>query len=379
MPDIQADRSPYTDGIGRVGKIPVRNIWLLYLYAMDMKKFANRYDSDIEDAPDFKHLIARLLCNAVDMRMRRNISQGYRRRQEVLSRVRGRIDLLQTTSHGLLYQGKVACRYEELTTNTPRNRLVKAALSALSSWIDDSDLAHQCRRLDADLGLSGVDGIRPSRAEMAADQIARHDADDLLMVSLARLVFDHVLPTETAGLNTMSEVDKNEHLVRRLFEKAVGNFFKLELTQDGWKTYPGKRLKWPLAASSPGMPDILPNMQTDIILEHDKTKRRIIIDTKFTNIVTSTNYRSTVLKSGHLYQIYAYLRSQVSDEDQLSQTSEGLMLYPAVGQDIDETALIQGHRIRFATIDLSLPSQQVLDRLRAIPRQQAILQTSPSK
>ncbi len=375
MRDKWAERHKPSDYIGRIGKIPVRNIWLLYLYASDMANFANRYESDIEDAPDFKHLITRLLCNAVETRMRRNISQGYRRRHEVLSRVRGRIDILQTTSYGLLNQGKVACRYEELTTNTPRNRLVRAALSVLSSWLDDFNLAHRCRRLDAELGLSGVNGIRPSRAEMAADQIARHDADDLLMVSLARLVFDHVLPAENIGTNAMSEVGRDEVMVRRLFEKAVGNFFKLELP-DGWHVSQGKRLQWPVSALSPGMKDILPGMQTDIILNHRETKRRIIIDTKFTNVLASLQHGSDSLKSGYIYQIYAYLRSQENWNDTPSMSAEGLMLHPAVGLGIDETAVIQGHPIRFVTIDLSLPSSQIIEKLRAIPLKNYLLRSS---
>ena len=31
----------------------------------------------------------------------------------------------------------------------------------------------------------------------------------------------------------------------------------------------------------------------------------------------------------------------------------GLLLHPAIGQMLDETVLIQGHAIRFATVDLA--------------------------
>ena len=74
-----------------------------------------------------------------------------------------------------------------------------SALDALSSRLTEPDLAHRCRMLAGDLGRLGVSGVRPSRASIVSDQIDRHDADDRLMVELARLVFDLMLPTEDAG------------------------------------------------------------------------------------------------------------------------------------------------------------------------------------
>src|SRR5690606_6568841 len=139
---------------------------------------------------------ARILCYAVDRRLRRNLSRGYVQRRAALTRVRGRIDILETFAGDLLSKGMIACRFEEFTFDTPRNRLVRAALHALVTPVDDAVLAHECARLAGDLGRQGVGGIRPGRAELSADRIGRHDAEDLLMVTLARLVFDLVLPTE---------------------------------------------------------------------------------------------------------------------------------------------------------------------------------------
>src|SRR4051794_25991635 len=74
------------------GRILVRNLWILLLYASDLARFGSRLDAAVEDSPDLPDLIARLLCFAVERRLRRNLSRGYRRAEAVLSRVRGRID-----------------------------------------------------------------------------------------------------------------------------------------------------------------------------------------------------------------------------------------------------------------------------------------------
>ena len=110
----------------------MRNIWLLILYASDLFPQLDRGTrAGIEDNPDdIPDLIARILAGAVESRLARNLNLGWRTREAALSRVRGRIDFWHTVTRRLLEQGKVACRFDEVTIDTPRNRLVRAALRA---------------------------------------------------------------------------------------------------------------------------------------------------------------------------------------------------------------------------------------------------------
>ena len=286
----------------------------------------------------------------------------------MLRRVRGRIDILKSVSEGLFRKGEVACRFDELTINTPRNRLVRAAHSTLAGCEISDDLSHQCRTLAHTLARVGITGNMPSRAEIASDQIARHEVEDRLMVSLAHAVFNLVLPTEEAGTRPLLNTQREETYFPKLFEKAIGKFYQVELSQDdGWRVSPGKRFKWPVEARSANICTYLPGMKTDIILENIQENRRIIIDTKFTEALIRSQYGDLKFKTGHLYQLYSYLRSQAKPNDLMSLTADGILLYPSVGLDIDETALIQGHCVRFVTVDLARPSDEVIKRLQAIP------------
>ena len=183
------------------------------------------------------------------------------------------------------------------------------------------------------------------------------------MIAAAKLAFDLTLPTESLGLSVLSLPDREVTWVRRLFERAVGGFYDVVLSPHGWLVRCGGTLGWQIEQKTPGIDQVLPTMRTDVVLDHAPSGRRIVIDTKFTSIVTAGWYREETLRSGYVYQIYAYLRSQVGRGDDLADSATGVLLHPSVGGKVDESVTIQGQRIRFATVDLAAPSGEIRSQL----------------
>jgi len=351
-------------GIGYIGRIPVRNLWLLMLYASNLFRELGKGNVSIEDSPEYiPDLVAEILSHIVERRLKRNLSFGYQYRDAIINRVRGKIDLLTTERRQLLSRGKVACRFEDFTVNTPRNRFVRAALYALARISTRSDLSRKCRGLADNLKQLGVSGEKPTRNEINTDRYGRHDSDDKLMVSAAQLAFDLALPTEDAGNVHMLLPDRDEIWIRRLFEKAIGGFYDVVLSHKGWKVFMGKSQNWIIDSKTDRIDEFLPSMRTDIVLEHQSDNKRIIIDTKFTSIVTEGRFRNESFRSGYMYQIYAYLRSQEGNGDPMSDEASGVLLHPSIGKSFDETVLIQGHAIRFATVDLSEQANVIRNQL----------------
>lgn len=345
---------------GYIGRIPVRNLWLLMLYASDLFRLKGTDGIGLENAPDdIPDLIAEILARAVEERQRRRLSLGYQTRAAALNRVRGRIDALTTERHQLLARGLVACRFDELTIDTPRNRFVRAALELISRLARRTELVHRCRKLASDMKSMGVSGTPPTPRAVSADRFGRHDADDQYMVAAAKLAFDIALPTETSGAQILPLPDREERWVRKLFERAVGGFYDVVLSPQGWRVSTGSTLAWQIECRTPGIDRILPSMRTDIVLDQQQTGRRIVIDTKFNSIRTSGWYREDSLRSGYLYQMYAYLRSQVGRGDLSADVAEGLLLHPSTGERLDEAVVIQGHRIRFMTVDLTADTSAI--------------------
>jgi len=355
---------------GYIGAIPVRNIWLLMLYASDLFRIKGRDGKGIEDMPDdLPELVGEILALAVERRQRRRLSLGYKTRTAALNRVRGRIDVLTTERHQLLARGLVACRFDELTIDTPRNRFVRAALELISRIAARPDVVRRCRRLANDMKMMGVSDNPPTLREMSTDRFGRHDVEDQEMVTAAKLTFELAIPTEVAGPQKMPLSDRDERWVRKLFERAVGGFFQVVLPSTEWRVSTGGALAWPTTDGTAGIGRILPGMRTDIVLDNKASKRRIVIDTKFNAIVMNGWYREESLRSGYLYQMYAYLRSQEGSGDGYSDDAEGLLLHPAVGSSFDESVVIQGHKIRFMTVDLTASSSGIrAELLRVVVR-----------
>ena len=347
-----------------IGKIPVRNLWLLMLYASDLYRHIATQKVDIEDNPEeIADLVAEILCHQVEQRLMRNLSYGYITHSNVISRVRGRIDMLTTERNRLLDKGKVYCSFDQLTIDTPRNRYVRSALEKLPGLNIKTSLSRRCIALAMSLSKVGVNQGKPERYNSRSERFGRHDFDDQIMVAAADLAFSLALPTEISGQLYLVKPDDKVEWLRKLFEKAVAGFYAVTLDKKKWKVYAGKQLSWQVSDKTTGIPAILPGMKTDIVIDNRDTGNRLVIDTKFTAITTKSNFRERTLKSNYIYQMYAYLRSQENPVLNGSLSSAGMLLHPAIDCPVSEMVKIQGHRLYFSTVDLGERSDKIRDQL----------------
>ena len=242
--DLQQETSEPTKPKGHgdypmVGRIPVRNLWLLMLYASNLyrelppyQRVSTEYNPD--EIPD---LAAEILTRSVHLRLRRNLSFAFRPTKGDLQRVRGSIDLLRTERRQLLRRGRVACRFEVLTVDTPRNRFVRAALQQLTKVVRRPELVSRCTAADARLERAGVSSdlalAHPrGRSAVVAELRGRLDPEDRQMMAAAELSFSLALPTESAGGKYLASPERDEIWARKLFEAAVGGFYDVVLSAE---------------------------------------------------------------------------------------------------------------------------------------------------
>lgn len=348
-------------------KIPVRNLWLLQLFASDIYRHHGDELAGAEKLPEeLPQLVAQMLADEVTTRLHAGLSSGFQRSSANLRRVRGRIDVFETERNLLLEQGMVRCHFDEIVTDTPGNRLVKTALMRASLLLPDNRIS---RSLALQLEAAGVKGSPPPPHAVRSMRRQRLLARDHRMLSLAELLLTMSIPNPDEEEFITVAPDDSDQYLRDLFERAVFGFYLHTLKPHGWSVRHSQKLKWSIDDQSEGMGASLPGMETDITLrepltENDVFQRRVVIDTKFTAVTRAARFREASLKSEHIYQIYAYLMSQ-HDLSTEHGAAEGLMLHPVVDGHFDQDVVIQGHRIRFFTVDLRASPETIARHLRS--------------
>ncbi|WP_415855197.1 5-methylcytosine restriction system specificity protein McrC [Sinomonas sp. G460-2] len=345
-------------------EIPLRNVWLLLLYASEFYQSGPEAFDGIEEYPEkLPELLAELLVASTEDRLKRPLTPAFAPTSRDLSRVRGAIDTLRTESHQLLSRGLVACRFEELTVDTARNRMIRTALDSVAPLCTAEELSRRCRAQSLRLGSLGV-GVLNLRAGERDPQLrlTRNDARDRSVLLAAKLALQLALPsgymTPGHGRGNLSE-----RQFRHLFERAVAGFFTAHGRGRGWKVQRGRKVDWKASEATVGLAAVLPHMVTEVWIDHPATGRRLILDTKFTAALSSSKFARETLRSGHLLELYAFVRAQESPTDPLAAGAGGLLLYPAVNGTLMESFVTAGHRLGAATVDLSLSSVEVRDQL----------------
>ena len=82
---------------------------------------------------DLLELLIRLFAGRLLAAVRRGLPRRYLAHEEDLARLRGRLDIKRQFTHLAVRPDRLACRFDELSVNTPLNRVLKAAVSLLVS------------------------------------------------------------------------------------------------------------------------------------------------------------------------------------------------------------------------------------------------------
>jgi 5-methylcytosine-specific restriction enzyme subunit McrC len=104
-------------------------------------------------------------------------------------------------------------------------------------------------------------------------------------------------------------------------------------------------------------------METDLVLS--KGARAIIVDTKFYADTLSEYRGRETIRPAHLFQLFSYLSNYGGLEGKGDPT-EGVLLYPTVGANLDVRFEIEHRPVRVITVDLAEAWQDIDKRMRSI-------------
>ena len=367
---VDSQPSPFTEY-----GIPIRNVWHMLLYAWnevplnELRGWVLK-DAFVESAPTLDTLLASVLIRLMQQRLRIGLGHDYVNEAGTLKGLRGRINFAETIKGHALERGQLICEFQGYSANSLKNQIIRSTLARLikvgqfgGQPVHAQEIQQKLRRLLRD--LDGIDFV-----ELTPDLIRRqlyarggiHDHDYRLMLSICDLIVQRQMPSDSKGYTTgiVPLIDRELLVLYKIYERFVANFYRLHLRPD-WEVSAQKRLEW----HTPEANERLPLMIPDIVLQEKRqgAGRMIVLDTKFTaQSLVENQWGKAVFDSSHLYQMYAYLKSQ-EHVSEAHRRAVGILLYPAVHNRFSEKVRLQDQVIRLESVDLAAPWQEIEGQL----------------
>ena len=334
--------------------IPIQNIYYLLCYAWNALDEADLIDVSGIESTEIADLFARVLIGGTNHILKYGLDRGYEEFSDDVPCVRGRIDTVQTRKLILFRRPLAHCHFDELTHNVIHNRILKTTLQNLAKVKTlnkdlRSSLIHLYRQ------MRDVENCSLNRLVFQQVQLHRNNAFYRFLINVCELVHAALLVNEDMGDYVFRDFERDERMWK-LYQDFVFNFYRLEQREFEVKR---DRIEWDALAADPLAFGLLPQMMTDISLRSRSTPpRTIIIETKYSEGLMQTHYEKQSIDSGHLYQLFAYLKN-LESRSAADCHAEGILLYPAVTRRFDLQYVIRGHPIRVYTIDLSQKWQDI--------------------
>ena len=339
--------------------IPIQNLFYLLLYAWDALDEAGILAITAEPETQLLDLLAAVLNRGIDCLLRRGLDRNYLSQRDAIPGIRGKLDLTGTIKPNLLSRAQAVCEFDEFSHDVLHNRILKATLRRLLKTRRlDSRLRHPIRATYH--RLHEVADIPLTLRAFRAVHLHRNNRIYRFLIDVCLLLYHCLMPDEATGELRFRSFVRDERRMRGLFERFVRNFLRREQAYFHVAT---ESLCWEQTTGSLTDLAYLPSMRTDVTLR--RPGQTLVIDAKFYREPLQQHHDRWTVRSGHLYQLFTYLRN-LAARGQAAAEIDGLLLYPQASRVLDLTYHIHGHCIRVRTIDLKQPWTQIHNDLLAL-------------
>ena len=244
---------------------------------------------------DLLEFLIRLFAERLYAVVRRGLPRRYRAHEEDLARLRGKLDVKRQFTRLAVRPDHLACRFDQLSEDTPLNRVFKAVVSRLSSIARSVPSLRRLSELSARFDRVG-DSVDPLREPVRLDRTNTSFHD---VYRLAKLFLEGDWQSTTAGgapgfslLFPMNE----------LFEKYIGRCLKRALASR--PIYLQHRGKFSLRrANGTGLFALVPD-----VVVGEPLAGPVILDTKWKRLTPrAPGCKATLgVAQSDVYQMLAY-------------------------------------------------------------------------
>ncbi|KPP98454.1 MAG: 5-methylcytosine-specific restriction enzyme subunit McrC [Bacteroidetes bacterium HLUCCA01] len=341
--------------------IPIENLCYMLSYAWDIPITSKHKESGIDDFESPIEWFSRLLLVECSYIFRKGLQVDYKPEFDVLKKVRGRINVRETARLMYLKHTSVSCNFDELSTHTTLNIILKSTLTyLLRSYDITASTRKQLRGFFIKLG--DVPILDPSGIVSINIGYTRSNRYYQLAIHICKLIASQISVHQVGNATLFIDYERDHAALARLFESFVRNYYTRHLTD---AKVGATNIHWNFNPTDAASRDILPIMRTDIVIE--KSDQIVIADTKFYGRATGfREYESgnrESLHSGHLYQLTSYMTHFANGHNK---ALKGLLLYAARNNDFSYAYRWGKHDVAIRTINLDKPWREIDAALNAI-------------
>lgn len=336
--------------------IPVQNVYYMLAYAFQVLNEDGYRNVATEQFNNVAELCAAILTKGVSLQLKRGLGRNYISETETLSGLRGKIDITESIKTQTVLRRQMVCTYDEFSVNTYMNRIIKTTMLKLLHADIDKSRKKEIRKL-----LVFFDEVQELDVHTINwnQQYSRNNQTYRMLISICYLVLKGLLQTTTDG-NTKLMQFVDEQRMCRLYEKFILEYYRKEHPEI---TANASQIPWQL---DDDFSDMLPVMQTDIMLSQGT--KVLIIDAKYYEHTTQTQYDKHTLHSNNLYQIFTYVKNKEYELRDKQHEVAGMLLYAKTEEEIqpDQKYKMSGNRISVRTLDLNLDFAEIRKQLDGI-------------
>lgn len=336
--------------------IPVQNVYYMLAYVFQVLNEDGYRNVATEQFNNVAELCAAILTKGVSLQLKRGLGRDYISETETLSGLRGKIDITESIKTQTMLRRQMVCTYDEFSVNTYMNRIIKTTMLKLLHADIDKARKKEIRKL-----LVFFDEVQELDVHTInwSQQYSRNNKTYRMLVSICYLVLKGLLQTTTDGSTKLMQL-VDEQRMCRLYEKFILEYYRKEHPEI---TANASQIPWQL---DDDFSDMLPVMQTDIMLSQGA--KVLIIDAKYYEHTTQTQYDKNTLHSNNLYQIFTYVKNKEYELREEQHEVAGMLLYAKTEEEIqpDQKYKMSGNRISVRTLDLNLDFSEIRKQLDGI-------------
>lgn len=336
--------------------IPIRNIYYMLSYAFQVLSEQGYKNIETEQFDNVAELCAAILSKGVSLQLKRGLGREYIETSESLSSVRGRIEISESIKTRSLLKRQLVCSYDDFSENSYMNRIIKTTMQLLLHADIAKARKKELRKLLVYFGNVDLLDVHNINWKI---QYNRNNQTYRMLISVCYLVIKGLLQTNTDGTTRLMDF-LDEQRMCRLYEKFILEYYRKEFPK---LTVNASQIPWAL---DDGINDMLPVMQTDIMLSHGS--KVLIIDAKYYGHTTQAQYDIHTLHSANLYQIFTYVKNKEAELANVPHEVSGMLLYARTDEAVQPNNSYQmsGNKISVRTLDLNREFSEIAAQLNAI-------------